>query len=112
MLHELAPETKTNTRSSSKKNHGQMDSIRQAPRHLQETMLEETSLQLMYAFSNDIYGAETWALTTQANNKLAAAQTNMERSMLNITYRDRKTNIWVRETINVTDVTEQVRRRM
>ena len=36
------------------------------------------------------YGAETWALTTQAKNKLAAAQTKMERSMLNITYRDRK----------------------
>ena len=31
------------------------------------------------------YGAETWALTTHANNKLAAAQTNMERYMLNIT---------------------------
>ena len=31
------------------------------------------------------YGAETWALTTQAKNKLAAAQTKMERSMLNIT---------------------------
>ena len=28
-------------------------------------------------------------------NKLAAAQTKMERSMLNITYKDRKTNIWV-----------------
>ncbi|KAK2179585.1 hypothetical protein NP493_480g00006 [Ridgeia piscesae] len=36
------------------------------------------------------YGAETWALTTHAKNKLAAAQTKMERSMLNITYRDRK----------------------
>ena len=48
-------------------------------------------------------------LTTHAKNKLAAAQTNMERSMLNITYRDRKTNIWVRE--KVTDVNEQVRRR-
>ena len=34
------------------------------------------------------YGAETWALTTQAKNKLAAAQTKIERSILNITYRD------------------------
>ena len=32
------------------------------------------------------YGAETWTLTKQAQNKLAAAQTNMERSMFNITY--------------------------
>ena len=41
------------------------------------------------------YGAETWTLTKQAQNKLAAAQTKMERNML--TYKDRKTNIWVRE---------------
>ena len=38
------------------------------------------------------YGAETWTLTKQAQNKLAAAQTKMERSMLNITYKDRRTN--------------------
>ncbi|KAK2154453.1 hypothetical protein NP493_2190g00019 [Ridgeia piscesae] len=57
------------------------------------------------------YGVETWALITQAKHKLAAAQTKMERSMLNITYRDRKTNIWVREKTKVTDVIEQVRRR-
>ena len=43
------------------------------------------------------YGAETWTLTKQVQNKLAAAQTKMERSMLNITYKDRRTNIWVRE---------------
>ena len=46
------------------------------------------------------YGAETWTLTKQAQNKLAAAQTKMERSMLNITYKDRRTNIWVRERTN------------
>ena len=60
------------------------------------------------------YGAESWALTTQAKNKLAAAQTKMEKSMLNIIYRDnrdRKTNMWVREKTKVTDVIEQVRRR-
>ena len=43
------------------------------------------------------YGSETWTLTKQAQNKLAATQTKMERSMLNITYKDRKSNIWVRE---------------
>ena len=57
------------------------------------------------------HGAETWALTAQAKNKLAAAHTQMERNMLNITYRKRKTNIWVREKTKVTDVIEQVRRR-
>ncbi|KAK2175674.1 hypothetical protein NP493_715g01010 [Ridgeia piscesae] len=57
------------------------------------------------------YGAETWTLATQGKNKPAAAQTKMERSMLNITYQDIKSNIWVREKTKVTDVIEQVRRR-
>ena len=73
-------------------------------------MLEETSLQLVRTSSNE-YGAETRALTTQANNNLAAAQTKIERSMLNITHRDRKTNIWVREKTKVTDMIEQVKKR-
>ena len=51
------------------------------------------------------YGTGTLALT-QAKNKLAAAQLKMERSMVNITYRDRKANIWVRKKTKVTDVTE------
>ena len=51
-----------------------------------------------------IYGAETWTLTKQAQNKLAAAQTNIERSMLNITYKDRRTNIWVRERTKLIDI--------
>ena len=45
----------------------------------------------------ETYGAETWTLTKQVRNKLAAAQIKMERSKLNITYKDRRTNIWVRE---------------
>ena len=55
-------------------------------------------------------GAETWALTTQEIHKLAATNIKMERSMLNITYRDRKANIWVRENTKVTYVIGQVRR--
>ena len=50
------------------------------------------------------YGAKTWTLTKQAQNKLAGAQTKMERSMLNITYKDRKANIWIRERTKVTDI--------
>ena len=58
------------------------------------------------------YDAETRALTTLAKNKLTAAQTKMERSMLNITYRDRKrTPGWIREKAKVADVNEHVRRR-
>ena len=57
-----------------------------------------------------IYGAETWTLTKQAQNKLAAAQTKMERSMLNITYEDRRTNIWVRERTKLVDIIYTVRK--
>ena len=56
------------------------------------------------------YGTETWTLTNQAQNKLAAAQTKMERSMLNITHKDRKTNIWVREKTKVIDIISNVRK--
>ena len=50
------------------------------------------------------YGAETWTQSKQAQNKLAAAQTKMEISMLNITYKDRKTNIWVKGRTKVIDM--------
>ena len=50
------------------------------------------------------YGSETWTLTKQAQKKLAAAQTNMARSMLNITYKYRNINIWVRERTKVIDI--------
>ena len=56
------------------------------------------------------YGAETCTLTKQAQIKLAAAQTKMERSMLNITCKDRKTNIWVRERKEVIDIINTVRK--
>ena len=56
------------------------------------------------------YGADTWTLTKQAQNKHPAVQTKMERSMLNITYNDRKTNIWVRERTEVIDIITNVRK--
>ena len=56
------------------------------------------------------YGAETWTLTKQAQNNLAAAQTKMERSMLNITYKDRRTNIWVSERTKLIAIIYTVRK--
>ena len=53
---------------------------------------------------------ETWTLTKLAQTKLAAAQTKMERSMLNITYKDRRTNIWVRERTKLIDIIYTVRK--
>ena len=52
-------------------------------------------------YNSCVLPAITWILTKQAQNKLAAAQTKMERSILNITYKYRKTNSWVRERTNV-----------
>ena len=53
----------------------------------------------------------SWTLTKQAQNKLAAAaQTKLDRSMLNITYKDRKTNIWVRERTKGIDIINTVRK--
>ena len=51
---------------------------------------------------------KTWTLTKQAQNKRAAAHTKMERSMLNITYKERKTNIWVMERTQVMDIISNV----
>ena len=49
--------------------------------------------------------------TDQASTEqLAAAQTNRERSMLNITYKDRNTNIWVRERTKGIDIISYVRK--
>ena len=50
------------------------------------------------------YGAKTWALTTDAKNKLAAAHTKMERSMLSNTYTGTEKHIWEREKTKITDV--------
>ena len=44
---------------------------------------------------------DLYLLEQLAQNKIAAAHTKMGRSMLNITYRERKTNIWVRERTKV-----------
>ena len=92
----------------------QASGIRQTPGYLQKQpchLPEETGVQLLCAARYDIsYGAETWTLTKQAQNKLAAAQTKMERSMLNITYKDRRTNIWVRERTQLIDIIYTVRK--
>ena len=49
--------------------------------------------------------------TLQPNKVQANSRTDKdERSILNITYRDRKTNIWVREKKYVKEVIRKVRR--
>ena len=56
------------------------------------------------------YDAAPWTLNKQPQHTLAAATTKMERSMLNMTYRDRNTNIWVRERTKVRYIINTVRK--
>ena len=93
-------------------NHGWLGGIRQTPGYLQKQpyhLPEETGVQLLCAASYGIW-CDTWTLTKRAQSKLVAAQTKMERSMLNIKYKDRKTNIWVKERTKVIDKINTVRK--
>ena len=54
-------------------------------------------------------GAETWALTTQAKNKLAAAQIKDAKEYVKYHIPGQKQIICVRERTKVTDVIEQIR---
>ena len=55
------------------------------------------------------YGAETWTLTKHLERKLAVAQRSMERSLLNITRRDKIRNEIIRSETGVTDIIEKVK---
>src|ERR1700744_4182091 len=54
------------------------------------------------------YGAETLTLTKASSNKLRVAQRAMERSVLGITLRDKKTNEWIRQQTKVVDVMARI----
>ncbi len=43
------------------------------------------------------YGLETWHLTKEQERKLRSAQRGMERTILGITWRDRKRATWIKE---------------
>ena len=75
------------------------------PTCLQRKVFNQCNLPAMTS------GAETWTLTTKMEKKLSAAQHNMERKMLNITYKERKTNNWVREKTTVMDIMKIIKNR-
>lgn len=58
-----------------------------------------------------IYGSETWTLDALTIKKLRVAVRGMERSMIGINRRDRKTNKWIREKTGLRDVGEIVHTR-
>jgi hypothetical protein len=57
------------------------------------------------------YGSESWTMTKAMEHKLHAAQRNMERSMLGITWADRMTNEWIRLQTKVKDILDLVKER-
>ena len=68
----------------------------------------QIQLQLRMFPYNIFYGAETWTLTKQAQNKLAAAQTKIEKYAQHQI--KRRTNIWVADRIKVIDIFSNVRK--
>ena len=59
-------------------------------------------------FPSMTYGAETWSLAKRQENKLAAVQRSMERTILNITRQDKIGNVTIRDRTRVTDIIERI----
>ena len=55
------------------------------------------------------YGCETWTTTKYLEQKLRTAQHAMERSMLNITLRDKVRNSEIRNKTKVKDIIEKIK---
>ncbi len=55
------------------------------------------------------YGCQTWALTKRMQEKLQTTQRSMERAMIGITRRDRKTNIWIRQQTGIKDIVVRIK---
>ena len=64
--------------------------------HLPSAWRDRCTLPVCCQLCDTVQRPRYW--TKHAQNKLAAAQTKMERSMLNVTYKDLKTIIWAGET--------------
>uniref|UniRef100_A0A914XNF3 Endonuclease-reverse transcriptase n=1 Tax=Plectus sambesii TaxID=2011161 RepID=A0A914XNF3_9BILA len=58
-----------------------------------------------------LYGCETWALTEATEDRLAKGQRRMERRILRVRLRDRRTNTWLRSVTKLNDIVECARRR-
>ena len=55
------------------------------------------------------YGCETWKLTKRTENLLRVAQRAMERAMLGITIRGRKSSEWIRKKTRVRDIIQFIK---
>ena len=55
------------------------------------------------------YGRETWSLSNTQFEKLVATQRKMERIMVGVTLKDRKSTNWIRKQSGVTDIIRNIR---
>jgi len=55
------------------------------------------------------YGSQTWAITKRMQERLRITQRSMERAMVGVTRRDRKTNGWLRQQTGVQDITMKIK---
>ena len=61
----------------------------------------------MCTTNNGVYGSETWAVTKKMEHILKTKQHSMERTMLGISKRYRKTLQWIRHQTKVADIINQ-----
>ena len=55
------------------------------------------------------YGCETWSLSNTQLEKLVTTQRKMERIMIGVTLKDRKSTNWIRKQSGVTDIIRSIR---
>ena len=55
------------------------------------------------------YGCETWSLSNTQLEKLVTTQRKMERIMIGVTLKDRKSTEWIRKQSGVTDIIRSIR---
>src|SRR5271167_3490088 len=55
------------------------------------------------------YGCQTWAVTKRMQDRLHTTQRSIERAMIEITKRNRKTNTCVREQAGIQDIVVRIK---
>ena len=55
-----------------------------------------------------IYGSETWNFTKKQSCKLRTMQRAHERLILNITWKEKKTSLWIRKKTGVRDIIDDI----
>ena len=108
----LQPQGKEPGQRYTTKNHGRLGGTRKTPGYHQKQhcqLPEETGVQLLCAASYDIWCRDLDTDQTSTEQTCSRTDKNGKKYyMLNITYKDRKNNIWVRERTKVIDIISNV----